>query len=213
MLTASGGAFRNKDAAFLKTAKASDALKHPTWNMGAKITIDSATLMNKGFEIIEACHLYSVDMSYVDVVVHKQSIIHSMVEFQDNSFIAHLSTPDMRLPIAHVILYPHMPQADICKLPLLDLVTQASLTFEKVDSDNFRCLELAKQAFTQQKCIALNAANEIVVEAYLKNQISFFDIASIIENVLEKAETDSNNIDDILFLDNKYRTITSSFIK
>ncbi len=212
LLTASGGAFRGKNSHYLQNAKASEALNHPTWSMGSKITIDSATLMNKGFEVIEACHLYGVDIDSVDVVIHPQSIIHSMVEYKDNSLIAHLSSPDMRLPISHALLYPRMPEGEICALPLLDLIKQSSITFEAVDNISFPCLELAKRAYREQKCVALNAANEILVEAYLQDRISFMDIARIIEKVLGKAQNDGNTLEAILELDKEYRRLTYNYI-
>ncbi len=208
MLTASGGALRDKDYEFLKSAKAADALKHPNWSMGAKITIDSATLMNKGLEVIEACHLYGMDLSLVDVVIHPQSIIHSLVEYKDNSFMAQLSVPSMLLPIAHCLAYPYTLDADKYSMPELDMKKLASLTFNEVDNQKFPCLELAKQAYKENKCVALNAANEIVVDAFLENKITFLQIPQLIESVLEKANVDMMNIDEILHADALYRVQT-----
>ncbi len=205
VLTASGGAFRDKTSDFLHRARAEDALKHPNWSMGAKITVDSATLMNKGLEIIEACHLFGVDLSTVEVVVHPQSIIHSMVEYKDFSFIAQLSKPDMRLPIAHCLAYPTMLEAEKCDFPKLDFFALKELTFEAVDNTKFPCLELAKNAFRERKCVALNAVNEVCVDAFLNNRISFMQIPKIIEKILEKAEKDSYGIDGILESDAEYR--------
>lgn len=213
ILTASGGALRTKSYDFLQNARAEDALKHPNWSMGAKITIDSASLMNKGLEVIEACQLYGMDLSSVEVLIHPQSIIHSMVEYKDNSCIAQLSTPDMRLPIAHCIAYPLMLEAEKCDLPKLDLIKLGQLTFEEVNNKHFPCLEIAKQAFRERKCVALNAANEVVVEAFLGNKIRFMQIPSIIEEILVNAQKDPASIGDILAFDSIYREQSYTYIK
>ncbi len=213
VLTASGGALRDKSLEFLKQATAEQALNHPNWKMGAKITVDSATLMNKGLEVIEACQLYDVDLSLVEVVVHPQSIIHSMVQYQDYSYIAQLSTPDMRLPIAHCLAYPHMLEGEKADLPKLDLVKLGTLSFESVNNTHFPCLEIAKNAYAEKKCIALNAANEIAVEAFLKKEIYFMQIPELIERILEKAELDQDSLDDILSFDTLYRQKAQSLIK
>ncbi len=205
VLTASGGALRDKSFEFLSNAKASDALKHPNWSMGAKITIDSATLMNKGLEVIEACHLYGVDLSIIDVVVHPQSIIHSLVEYEDYSFIAQLSTPDMRLPIAHCLAYPQMLTGEKCELPTLSLAELGKLTFKEVNTKHFPCLDLAKKAFFEKKCVALNAVNEVLVEAFLKDRITFMNIPQLIEVVLEKSEKDPLTLEGILAADTQFR--------
>ncbi len=208
ILTASGGALRTKSLEFLQKAKASDALKHPNWSMGAKITIDSATLMNKGLEVIEACHLYGMDLYTIDVVVHPQSIIHSMVEYKDNSIIAQLSKPSMLLPIAHCLAYPLTLEGESFEMPRLDVKKMMDLTFEEVDNVKFPCLDLAKEAFRQKKCVALNAVNEIVVEAFLNDSIAFMQIPAIIEEILQSAAIDPNNINDILLFDAECRAKT-----
>ncbi len=205
VITASGGALREKSYEFLQKARAKDALKHPNWSMGAKITIDSATLMNKGLEVIEACYLYGVDISSIKVVVHPQSIIHSLVEYKDGSLIAQLSKPDMRLPIAHCLAYPKMLTAQKCSLPLLDLAKQALLSFEDVNNKHFPCLELAKNAYKENKCVALNAINEELVSAFLEDSIYFMQIPSILESILEKANYTIHNVDDIFSIDEEYR--------
>ncbi len=211
-LTASGGALRDKPLEFLKQASIEDALAHPTWSMGAKITVDSATLMNKGLEVIEACQLYDVDLSLVEVLVHPQSIIHSMVQYKDFSHIAQLSTPDMRLPIAHCLAYPRMLEGEKLQLPRLDLAKIGNLTFEKVNNTHFPCLEIAKQAFKENKCVALNAANEIAVEAFIKKEILFMQIPELIEKTLDFAQSDEQDLESILAFDALYREKTSSFL-
>ncbi len=205
IITASGGALRDKSYEFLQRAKASDALKHPNWSMGAKITIDSATLMNKGLELIEACYLYGVDISSIKVVVHPQSIVHSMVEYNDGSIMAQLSKPDMRLPIAHCIAYPKTLEASTCSLPLLDLALESKLSFENVNNTHFPCLEIAKNAYKENKSIALNAANEELVAAFLKDRIYFMQIPEILESILEKADYKISTTDDIFLIDEEYR--------
>ena len=185
ILTASGGPFRGKDASFLKNVTKKDALNHPNWTMGAKISIDSASLMNKGLEVIEACHLYGLPMDKVDVLVHPQSIVHSLVEWQDGSILAQLASPDMRLPIGACLAWPHMLNKEINTLKTLDLTKQA-LTFEEPNIDTFPCLRLAREAFTHNLCIELNAANEIAVELFLQDKIKFTQIAELVENVMQK---------------------------
>ncbi|MDE7328653.1 MAG: 1-deoxy-D-xylulose-5-phosphate reductoisomerase [Clostridia bacterium] len=174
LLTASGGAFRDWTKEQLVEAKACDALKHPNWNMGKKVTIDSATLMNKGLEIIEAMHLFDVECDDVKVLIHRQSVAHSMVEYADGSVIAQMSYPDMRLPIQIALLYPERGNYAFEKY---DFVGK-TLTFEDVDEEKFPCLSIAKYC-AKEKGIApvvMNAANEIAVNAYLDNKIKFYDI-------------------------------------
>lgn len=201
ILTASGGPFRGKDPSFLQSVTREQALAHPNWDMGAKISIDSSTLMNKGLEIIEACHLYGLPMEQVDVVVHPQSIVHSLVEYVDGSQLAHLGVPDMRIPIAHCLCFPRrMP----LELPSLSLADIGTLTFEKPDMDAFPCLRLAREAYEYGPAftIVLNAANEIAVELFLKERIRYVDIPVIIENAL--ASTESPCVDtaaEVLALD------------
>ncbi|MBD5100132.1 MAG: 1-deoxy-D-xylulose-5-phosphate reductoisomerase [Clostridiales bacterium] len=184
LLTASGGAFRDWTKTQLEDAKACDALKHPNWDMGAKVTIDSATLMNKGLEIIEAMHLFGVDVDDIKVLVHRQSVVHSMVEYADGSVIAQMSYPDMRLPIQIALLYPERGDYAFQKYDFIG----KSLTFEDADEDRFPCLAIAKYC-AKEKGIApliMNASNEILVKAYLDNKIKFYDIPYYIRLALDK---------------------------
>ena len=185
ILTASGGPFRGKDAAFLEAATPAQALNHPNWSMGAKISIDSATLMNKGLEVIEACHLYGLPVGRVDVLVHPQSIVHSLVEYVDGSQLAHLGVPDMRIPIAHCLCHPRRVGLD---MPRLDLAKTADLSFETPDETLFPCLGLAKAAFAASHShpVALNAANEVAVDLFLRGRIGFMDIPRLIEAALAR---------------------------
>ncbi|WP_149241242.1 1-deoxy-D-xylulose-5-phosphate reductoisomerase [Dyadobacter sp. 32] len=179
ILTASGGPFRGKDRTFLSSVTKAQALKHPNWVMGAKITIDSATLMNKGLEVIEAKWLFDLTGRQIEVVVHPQSIIHSMVQFRDGSIKAQMGLPDMKLPIQYALHYPYRLQSDF---PRLDFMDYPALTFEKPDMDTFRNLALAYAAMEKggnAACI-LNAANEIAVDAFLKDKIGFLDISDVI---------------------------------
>ena len=183
-LTASGGPFLNKSLQQMQQASVSEAVKHPNWSMGQKISVDSATMMNKGLELIEACHLFDLDESQIKVVIHPQSIIHSMVEYCDGSFLAQMGSPDMRTPIAHALAYPHRITAGVKSLDLYQL---SALEFIKPDLQKFACLKLARQAMKlgQAATIALNAANEVAVEAFIKEQVSLTDIALINERVLD----------------------------
>lgn len=187
LLTCSGGPFFGKSFDELTDVKASDALKHPNWNMGAKITIDSATLMNKGLEVIEAKWLFGVDVSDIEVYVHRQSIVHSMVEFCDGSVIAQMGVPDMRLPIQYAINYPKRYKRISERMNLFDIRT---LTFEHADAETFRCLALAYKAIKQGGIIptAMNAANEIAVSAFLEGKIKFTDIARVVEETMNKTK-------------------------
>lgn len=186
VLTASGGPFRTFAKEELMSVTVEQALKHPNWVMGSKITIDSATLMNKGLEVIEAKYLFDVAPSQIDVVVHKESIIHSMVAYQDGSTIAQLGVPDMRHPIAYALYYPERKVADYIKK--LDLVTLGSLSFEAPRKDAFPCLQLAYDALKSGGSMPaiLNAANEEVVASFLNKQISFMQIPEIIHRVMDK---------------------------
>lgn len=186
LLTASGGPFRNLDKDELAKVTKKQALKHPNWDMGAKITIDSATMMNKGFEMIEAKWLFDVQPSQVEVVVHPQSIIHSMVQFQDSSIIAQLGLPDMRLPIQYAFAYPYRLKSDFERLDIFKL---ACMTFEAPDTDRFRNLAFAYESVNtggNMPCI-LNAANEVVVDSFLKEKIGFLEMSDIIEKTMRKA--------------------------
>lgn len=185
-LTASGGPFRTWDRDRISKATAKDALKHPNWDMGAKVTIDSATMMNKGFEMIEACHLFDVDPSMINIVVHPESIIHSMVEFEDGAVIAQMGCPDMREPIGLALSFPDRLSVGNKKL---DFASLASLHFEAPDESRFPNLELARSAFRRGGNIpcVLNAANEVAVKAFLEGQISFYGISDLIEHCLNGA--------------------------
>ncbi|MEA2232458.1 MAG: 1-deoxy-D-xylulose-5-phosphate reductoisomerase [Solirubrobacteraceae bacterium] len=185
VLTASGGPFRGRCRADLEDVSVEDALAHPTWDMGGKITIDSATLMNKGLEVIEAHHLFGVPYERIDVVVHPQSIVHSLITLCDGAALAHLGHPDMRVPISYALHYP-----DRVEVPIraLDLAEVGALTFEPVDHDAFPCLGLARAAAIAggtAPCV-LNAANEVAVHAFLGGGLSFLGIAAVIEGTLER---------------------------
>jgi 1-deoxy-D-xylulose-5-phosphate reductoisomerase len=184
VLTASGGPFRGKTTAELKDVTVDQALAHPTWNMGGKITVDSATLMNKGLEVIEAHHLFGMPYGAIDVVVHPQSIIHSLIQLNDGASLAHLGYPDMRVPISYALHYPE--RADVPVEPL-DLAKLGQLTFEEPDPDTFACLRLAREAGAAggtAPCV-LNAANEVAVAAFLDGALPFTGIADVIERALD----------------------------
>ena len=185
ILTASGGPFRNKSCEELASVTAKDALRHPTWQMGAKITIDSASLMNKGFEVIEAKWLFGLRPEQIDVVIHPQSIIHSMVQYRDGSIKAQLGVPDMRLPIEYALTFPQRRQTNFERL---DFTKCSQLTFEQPDPKRFRNLALAFEAMRRGGNIpcALNAANEIAVDAFLHERIGFLQMSNLIETVLER---------------------------
>jgi 1-deoxy-D-xylulose-5-phosphate reductoisomerase len=183
VLTASGGPFRGRDD--LAGVSVADALAHPTWRMGGRITIDSATLMNKGFEAIEAHHLFAVPYERIDVVVHPQSLVHSLVHLNDGSSLARLGYPDMRVPISYALNYPERADVDV---PRLDLAAAGSLTFEEPDLETFACLRLALEAGKAggtAPCV-LNAADEVAVAAFLEERIGFTAIPAVIERVLEE---------------------------
>jgi 1-deoxy-D-xylulose-5-phosphate reductoisomerase len=185
VLTASGGPFRGRSRDELEDVTVEQALAHPTWNMGGKITIDSATLMNKGLELIEAHHLFAVPYERIDVVVHPQSIVHSLVHLIDGATLAHLGYPDMRVPIAYAL---HHPERVDVPVPTLDLADVGSLTFEAVDLEAFPCLRLAREAASAggtAPCV-LNAANEVAVHAFLDGRLAFLGIAEVIERVLDR---------------------------
>lgn len=185
-LTASGGPFRGKDTAFLSRVKKEQALKHPNWEMGAKITIDSASLMNKGLEVIEAKWLFGLKTEQIDVIVHPQSIVHSIVQFADGSMKAQMGLPDMKLPIQYAIGYPNRMKSDF---PRFDFMKHPQLTFEPADTKTFRNLALAFQAMNtggNAPCI-LNAANEIAVAAFLQDKIGFLQMSDVVEKCLQTA--------------------------
>jgi 1-deoxy-D-xylulose-5-phosphate reductoisomerase len=187
VLTASGGPFRTKDRKQMEAASVAEAMRHPTWNMGAKITIDSATLMNKGLEVIEAHWLFGFDADQIDIVVHPESVVHSMVEMVDGSVIAQLGITDMRHAIQYALTYPARRPAE---LPQLDLTRLSSLHFEAPDLERFPCIRLAYRALKTGGTLpaALNAANEVAVQAFLNEQICLTDIACVIEEVMNQHE-------------------------
>jgi 1-deoxy-D-xylulose-5-phosphate reductoisomerase len=186
VLTASGGPFRGRTRAELEDVTVEQALAHPTWDMGGKITIDSATLMNKGLELIEAHHLFAMPYDRVDVVVHPQSIVHSLVDLCDGATLAHLGYPDMRVPISYALHHPD--RVDVPAAQRLDLASVGALTFEPVDEEAFPCLRLAREAAVAggtAPCV-LNAANEVAVHAFLGGRLGFTGIPAVIERVLER---------------------------
>jgi 1-deoxy-D-xylulose-5-phosphate reductoisomerase len=212
-LTASGGPFRGKDKEYLSQVTKEAALKHPNWNMGCKISIDSATLMNKGLEVIEAKWLFGLKTSQIDVIVHPQSIIHSLVQFEDGSIKAQLGLPDMRLPIQYALAYPQRLKSEF---PRFDFMQYPSFTFEKPDRETFRCLDLAYFALEKggnMPCI-LNAANEIAVNLFLQDKIRFIDIPELIENCMAKSVyVASPSLDDYLSTDKETRRMASQLMQ
>ncbi|HEX5153368.1 MAG TPA: 1-deoxy-D-xylulose-5-phosphate reductoisomerase [Parafilimonas sp.] len=213
ILTASGGPFLGKKPNFLVNVKRDHALQHPNWSMGAKITIDSATLMNKGLEMIEAKWLFSLHPDQVQVLIHPQSIIHSMVEFEDGSIKAQMGLPDMKLPIQYALSFP---QRLVSKFPRYDFKKPSTLTFEEPDLRTFRNLVLATEALYKSgnmPCI-LNAANEIAVFAFLRNRIGFLDITAVVEKTMEKISFIENpSLDDYLDSDAEARNYAASLIQ
>ena len=211
-LTASGGPFRGKKAAELKTITKKQALKHPNWSMGAKITIDSATLMNKGLEVIEAKWLFNLKKEQIDVVVHPQSIIHSAVQFEDGSIKAQLGIPDMKLPIQYALGFPNRLKNNFKRFSFFDY---PNLTFEKADEKTFRNLSLAFRAMSKggnSACI-LNAANEIAVEAFLNDKIGFLNMSDLIDNGLEKITFVKNpTIEDYIETDRQTRLLANKLL-
>ncbi len=210
-LTASGGPFRGRKKDELADITKEQALKHPNWDMGAKITIDSATLMNKGLEVIEARWLFGLKTEQIDVIVHPQSIIHSVIQFRDGSMKAQMGLPDMKLPIQYALGYPNRMQNDF---PRFNFIDYPSLTFEQPDMDTFRNLKLAFDALDKggtAPC-ALNAANEIAVERFLKDEISFLDIFDLNERVMNEAEFVSHpGLEQLLSVDAQSRELARSF--
>lgn len=213
IITASGGPFRNKTIDELKNVKASDALKHPTWQMGAKITIDSASLMNKGFEVMEARWLFGITADRIDVVVHPQSIVHSMVQYVDGSVKAQLGVPDMRLPIQYALSFPERIDS---KIERMDFARQGQLTFEKPDIAKFHNLGLAFEALNRggnMPCV-LNAANEVVVDAFLHDRVGFLEMSDIIEKTLNRVAFISNPAyEDYVECDKETRIITAEYFR
>jgi 1-deoxy-D-xylulose-5-phosphate reductoisomerase len=211
-LTASGGPFRGKNREFLTIVKKEQALKHPNWTMGAKITIDSASLMNKGLEVIEAKWLFQLKPEQIDVIVHPQSIIHSIVQFNDGSMKAQMGLPDMKLPIQYAMAYPQRVQSDF---PRFDFFNYPQLTFEKADTNTFRNLELAYQAMKQggNSACVLNAANEVVVDAFLKDKIGFLEMSDVIEKCLSEVPFISKpTYENYVETDKETRQLAQSFL-
>lgn len=207
ILTASGGPFFGKKAGELQHIRPADALKHPNWDMGAKVTIDSSTLMNKGLEFIEAKWLFDMEPDDIDVVVHRESIVHSLIEYKDHSVIAQLGVPDMRIPIGLAMTYParlHNPA------PALDLLTCGPLTFDPIDEGAFPCFALAKEAakLGGTACTAMNAANEEAVALFLQDDIRFYDIADAVSRALALPVVQEPTLDDIFAADRLARIHT-----
>jgi 1-deoxy-D-xylulose-5-phosphate reductoisomerase len=210
ILTASGGPFRTWSREAIRAATPEQALRHPNWVMGPKVTIDSATLMNKGLELIEAHHLFSLPPAEIDVLVHPQSVVHGLVEFRDGSVVAQLGAPDMRIPIAHCLAWPERIGGPA---PRLDLASVGTLSFEEPDLDLFPALTLARQALEAGAAAPtiLNAANEIAVEAFLRGQLSFPGIARLVEATLDAAGRQAglrepDSIDEALAIDHSARS-------
>ncbi len=214
-LTASGGPFLQQSFEQMQQASVAEAVKHPNWSMGQKISVDSATMMNKGLELIEACHLFDLPENKINVVIHPQSIIHSMVEYSDGSFLAQLGSPDMKTPIAHALSYPD--RIDSGSQPL-DLFALSGLEFIEPDLQKFACLRLARQAMQAgtQATIVLNAANEIAVAAFLNGQIRLTDIADINAQALNEIQVsvldETADIEDILVIDKIARQHTDTLV-
>lgn len=212
-LTASGGPFRLWERSRIAGSTRHDALKHPNWNMGAKITIDSATMMNKGLEFIEARWLFDIDPERINIVVHPQSVIHSMVEYEDGAVIAQLGSPDMRQAIQYALAYPH-------RLPLnnrkLDFATMGSIEFAAPDREKFPCIDIAVNALAKGGTAptVMNAANEVAVAAFLNDEISFYGIADLINTTLDKASWIADPVlDDIYQADREAAEIAKSLLK
>ncbi len=213
ILTASGGPFRHTDIDQLGSVMPHEALNHPKWEMGSKISIDSATMMNKGLEVIEAHWLFDIALSKIDVIIHPQSIIHSLVEFVDGSILAQLSATDMRLPIQHALAYPNRLSTPVPRLNLSDI---SALHLESVDCEKFPCLALAYAAAEVGGTLptALSSADEIVVQAFLDEQIGFMDIPNILKVVMDRHETELNpTFDDILAADRWAKSTAKGLIR
>jgi len=205
ILTASGGPFFGFSREKLKNVKASDALKHPNWDMGQKITIDCATMMNKGFELIEAVHLFGVNPSDVDVLVHRESIVHSMIEYTDNSVIAQLGVPDMRIPIQYALTYP---ERFVSPVEQLDLAKLCTLSFYEPDTNAFGCLNICKKAIAKGGLVptAVNAANEEAVKLFLQDKIGFLDIEKIANDAYENQKTvEYSTVEEVIETDKMAR--------
>lgn len=212
-LTASGGPFYGKDPESLARVHPSEAVRHPRWNMGAKVSVDSSTLMNKGLEIIEAMWLFNLEASKIDVLIHPESIVHGLVEFSDGHWLAHLSTTDMRFPIQFALTYPQRVE---CAFQRLDLSAVSTLHFYPPDYEAFPCLRYAKEAALQGGTAPalLNAANEVAVEAFMQHEIGFLDIARVVRHVLDSVPTSrGEDLDEILTADAHARDAARKFIR
>jgi len=212
ILTASGGPFWNKRADCLKSVTPAEAVKHPNWDMGRKISVDSATMMNKGLEVIEAYHLFPVRADQIEVLVHPQSVVHSMVQYIDGSVLAQLGSPDMRTPIAYAISWPDRLNAPVERLSLADI---GQLTFAKPDFDTFPCLQQAMDALKNggSAPIVLNAANEVAVEAFLSERIGFMDISSVVHSALSKLDMKAPHSLSMVFeMDTEARTVAETIV-
>jgi 1-deoxy-D-xylulose-5-phosphate reductoisomerase len=213
ILTASGGPFRGRTIAELEDVTVEQALAHPTWSMGGKITIDSATLMNKGLELIEAHHLFGTPYEQIDVIVHPQSIVHSLIQLCDGATLAHLGYPDMRVPISYALHYPE--RVDVPVRPL-DLAELGALTFEPVDAETFGCLALAREAGIAAGTApcTLNAANEVAVHAFLQGRLGFLGIAEVIERTLARLPRQRlHSFDSLAAADAEARRVAGEFVQ
>jgi 1-deoxy-D-xylulose-5-phosphate reductoisomerase len=213
ILTASGGPFRTASAELIGSATPAQAVAHPNWSMGAKISVDSATLMNKGLELIEAHYLFGLPSRRIDILIHPQSVIHSMVEFIDGSVLAQLGSPDMRIPIAYALAWPERLETPAQRL---DLAAIARLDFEQPDVERFPALRLAREALEHggSAPIVLNAANEVAVASFLAGSIRFVDIAKLVEEALVEAEfVNPRSIEDVLEIDATTRKRVESAMK
>ncbi len=212
-LTASGGPFLNYSVEQLKTVTHKEALKHPNWNMGAKITVDSATMMNKGLEVIEARWLFSLKPEQIDVIVHPQSIVHSLVQFEDGSMKGQMGLPDMKLPIQYALTYPKRLKTNFDRFNFMDY---PELTFQEPDTETFKNLNLAYRALEiggSAPCV-LNAANEITVKGFLEEKISFLEISEINQNVLENSTNIKNpSLTDLFKIDEETRSLATSLLR
>ena len=211
ILTCSGGPFYGRSKEQLRSVTKADALKHPNWKMGPKITIDCATLMNKGLEVIEAMRLYRMPLEQVDVVIHRQSIVHSLVEFVDGAVMSQMGTPDMRLPIQLALTYP---ERTVCPVEPLDLTSCPPLTFAKPDMDAFPCLRLAREcaAAGGTACPAMNGANEEAVAMFLRDEIGFYDIYRLVSGAVERVPfVKEPNLEQVLAADRAARLAVQSF--
>ena len=212
ILTASGGPFFGKTEEELKKVRPQDALNHPTWNMGKKVTIDSASMANKGLEIIEAAHLFDVEQNNIDVVIHRKSIVHSLVQFTDNSVLAQLGVPDMRTPIQYALTWPERESEAAAEL---DLANVGTLHFYRQDEEAFPSTGLARYALDKggTATAAFNAADEIAVAAFLDGKIKFTDIPKIIEKTIEKEFAKGNSFEEVFYTDSEARKFASALVR